>query len=102
MNDEHLIDGIITEMDRVWGKNGLEGKDEEYKWLFSNYGISEMDDVRWQLILQKSAGDLPKDHDYDEDVEMKNFLDDEAKIHEFLRWLLTQYRSSAKVYTASN
>ncbi len=56
-----LIDAISREMSRVWGKDGLHGEPEEYRWLEKNYGISEGDDVWWQLTIQHHFGELPEE-----------------------------------------
>jgi len=91
-----LIDAISREMSRVWGEDGLHGEPEEYRWLEENYGISEEDDVWWQLTIQHHFGELPEE-DRD-DAEVMNFLSDDVRVEQFLRDLLRRYRSSTAIY----
>ncbi|MEK4031513.1 hypothetical protein WOA01_00125 [Methylocystis sp. IM2] len=91
-----LIDEIMKEMDRVWGEEGFEGTFEEYEWLLKNYGISEDEDVEWQMILQESVDDLPEEDANDPDV--MEFLEDRQKVHESLKNILTKYRSFTDVF----
>jgi len=69
---------------------------EEYRWLEENYGISEEDDVWWQLTIQHHFGELPEE-DRD-DAEVMNFLSDDVRVEQFLRDLLRRYRSSTAIY----
>lgn len=97
MTESQLVDDIITEMDRVWGEDGFGGEDKEYEWLLENYGISEYEDVKWQLILQKTMNELPED--IDDDPEMIEFLEDEQAVRAFLEEILAKYKSSSAVYS---
>ncbi len=88
---ERLIETILSEMDRVWGRRGLHGTDPEYEWLFAQYGITEAEDVRWQLILEASRlGSVSAEDTSDPDV--SNFLMDSAGVLAFLKGLLHKYR----------
>ena len=100
MTKSQLIEAVLKEMDRVWGEDkGLGGTDEEYAWLLANYEISEEEDVKWQLVLEGSMGDLPEE-DAD-DPEVQEFLDDEAAVHVFLEGFLEKYHGSTAVYQRS-
>ena len=98
MTQDKLITAIIREMDRVWGKDGLGGSWEEYEWLLTHYGITEEEDVQWQLILEHDMDELsPEDA---EDEELMQFLNDEQAVHAFLERLLQKYRSNTITYEA--
>jgi hypothetical protein len=100
--DEGLIAAIIEEIDRVWG--GLENFDgtyDQYDWLLEHYGITEEEDVWWQIVLEDNTGDLASDHPEDaEDEDVISFLGDEQAIQTFLEHLLQKYRSNTLTYTA--
>jgi hypothetical protein len=83
-------------MERVWGENGLHGEPEEYAWLTIHYGITEEEDVQWQLVLQYSDDDLPQEDKEDEDV--MNFLEDDDAIASFLKNFLQKYKSNNQAY----
>lgn len=91
-----LIDAITLEMNRVWGEDGLHGETEEYRWLEEHYGITEEDDVWWQLTIQHHLGDLPEEDQ--EDAEVMNFLSDDVRVEQFLRDLLRRYQSNTTTY----
>lgn len=95
MRDE-LIDGVLKEMDRVWGEDGLGGEPDEYAWLLKNYNITEEDDVQWQLILQYDMGDLPDEDTEDEDLMI--FLEDDCAVVQFLQEYLRKYKGSSAIY----
>ena len=94
--DVDLMDEVIKEMDRVWGEQGLEGTPKEYAWLLEHYGISEEEDVQWQLVLQENMGDLPEEDA--EDPEVRGFLDDDEAVYVFLAELIYKYKSSDLIY----
>lgn len=96
MTKNALIEAISREMIRVWGKGGLHGEPEEYRWLEENYGISEEDDVWWQLTIQHHFGDLPEEDR--NDAEVMQFLNDDARVEQFLRNLLQLYQSNIITY----
>lgn len=96
MTKTELIDGVLKEMDRVWGEDGLEGDPDEYAWLLENYKITEEDDVQWQLILQYHMEDLPGEDMEDEDLML--FLKDDHAVIQFLQEYLQKYRSSCTCY----
>ena len=58
MTRSELIDAVMGEMERVWGEAGFEGTVTEYHWLFAHYGITEEEDVQWQLVLEHNMGEL--------------------------------------------
>lgn len=87
-------------MERVWGDDGFGGSWEEYSWLQAHYGITEVDDVHWQMILQQSMGDLEPEDASDEYY--GPFLRDEKAIEEFLNDFLRRYRAGTGVYTSAN
>src|SRR5437868_5852917 len=93
---KQLIGAILREMERVWGAEGLGGEAEEYKWLESQYHISEEEDVQWQLVLQYATGHLPEEDLEDEEV--MEFLEDNFAVVLFLEALLRKYRSSREPF----
>lgn len=95
MRRSQLITAIITEMDRIWGEDGFDGDSDDYQWLQENYGISEEDDVYWQLILEYDAGELPEEDS--EDQELMAFLEDKQAVCHFLQRLLKSYRNNPTV-----
>ena len=95
MRRNELILAIFTEMERVWGEDGFDGKVDDYRWLQEHYGISEMDDVHWQLILECDADELSEEDL--EDQELMVFLNDKKAVRKFLQRLLESYRSTSTV-----
>jgi len=96
MNKAQLIQAVLQEMERVWGPEGFGGESEEYAWLQSRYGISEEEDVQWQLILQYEIDDLPEE-DWEEE-EIMQFLEDNFAVVLFLEGLLRKYRRSTETF----
>lgn len=96
MPKNDLIDAISLEMNRVWGEDGLHGEPEEYAWLEEHYGVTEEDDVCWQLTIQHHFGDLPKEDQ--DDAEVMQFLNDDARVEQFLRDLLRRYQANTLTY----
>ncbi len=96
MTKSELIGGILQEMDRVWGDEGLGGELEEYEWLLQTYNISEEEDVQWQLILQYDMDDLPIENQEDEEV--MSFLENPHDVNNFLQTLLAKYKASLETY----
>lgn len=93
MSKIELIDMIHMEMNRIWGADGFQGSDSEYKWLEATYDISEEEDVLWQEILGFEIDDL---HDDEwEDDELMIFLNDDSAVIQFLENLLGKYRKSS-------
>jgi len=88
MTKADLIDAVMAEMSRVWGQEGLGGEKREYEWLLQTYGITEEEDVQWQLILQDDMDDLPEEDL--EDGELMTFLADQPAVVTFL---ISVYRS---------
>lgn len=93
MNREELIDAIMVEMARVWGTDGFGGEPAAYEWLNSEYGITEEEDVQWQLIVEYDIEDLD-DEDLHDD-ELMTFLEDDPAVVLFLERLLHKYRSGS-------
>ena len=87
----------MVEMDRVWGEDGFDGSFDSYQWLQQNYGVSEEEDVLWQLILEYDTDEL-SDEDR-EDQELMVFLEDKKTVREFLKSHLQKYRSSSSVFS---
>jgi len=96
MNRAQLIDAVLDEMERVWGDEGLGGSDREYRWLASEYGITEEEDVQWQLVFQYDIDDMLEEDL--EDDEVMTFLEDDLGVVLFLERFLAKYRSSEKKY----
>jgi len=96
VNTDELILAIIAEMERVWGGVcNFHGDNGDYQWLQENYGISEEDDVRWQLFLEYDADDLSEEDR--EDEELMAFLEDADAVEQFSQSMLARYRSSSAV-----
>jgi hypothetical protein len=96
MTKAELIEAVMAEMNRVWGHEGLGGEKREYAWLLQTYGITEEQDVQWQLVLQDDVDDLPEEDL--EDEELMAFLTDEPAVKAFLEAFLQKYQSSSVVY----
>ena len=74
----------------------MAGEPKEYAWIESHYGISEEDDVQWQLILEYEADEMLEEDL--EDEELMQFLADNFAVVVFLEDLLRRYRSKRDVY----
>lgn len=96
MTKSDLIDRVIEQTERIWGIEGFGGDWSEYAWLFETYGITEEDDVHWQLILEHNMDDL-SDEDL-EDEELMLFLNEDSAVNQFLQDLLWKYQSSIANY----
>jgi hypothetical protein len=96
MTKPELIEAVMAEMSRVWGQDGLGGEKREYEWLAQTYGITEEEDVQWQLILQDDIDDL-EEEDL-EDEELMTFLADEPAVVAFLEGFLQKYQKHSVVY----
>lgn len=96
MTKPELIEAVMAEMSRVWGQEGLGGEKGEYEWLVQTYGITEEEDVQWQLILQDGMDDLPEEDL--EDEELMTFLADQPAVVAFLEAFLQKYRERSVVY----
>lgn len=83
-------------MQRVWGDEGFGGTPPECAWLLANYGITEEEDVQWQLVLQYDMDDLPEE-DW-EDEEVMTFVENDMAVLPFLRMLLRKYRSGTAIF----
>lgn len=103
MNRNDLIEAVMIEMERVWGEEGFGGEEVAYEWLYSHYGITMMDDLNWQFILEDSWGGLlaylaedgaPKE----DDDEIIAFVEDDSRVEIFLADLLANYKSSDAIY----
>jgi hypothetical protein len=90
-----LVDAVLVEMTRVWGKEGLQGSAFEYAWLFDTYGISEEEDVQWQLVFEHANDEML---DEDDDEEVMALVEDDAAVIGFLHRFLAKYRSSAVTF----
>ncbi len=99
MKKSEYIDHIVAEIGRVFGPDGLHGSEAEYAWLSTHYGVTEVDDVKWQEICEFERDELDEDmYDDDELDELLDFLNDEAAVIAFLSVLLKRYRSGSTVY----
>ena len=101
MTRDELFDGVLVEMERVWGEPGFGGEFEAYDWLLENYGITEEDDNRWMDICAQERGELEDalaDLAEQERAEVVAFLADDARVTDFLKELLQRYQSSGEVY----
>lgn len=96
MTKAELIEAVMAEMSRVWGQEGLGGEKREYEWLLQIYGITEEEDVQWQLILQDDMDDLPEEDL--EDGELMTFLADQPAVVTFLEAFLQKYREHSAVH----
>lgn len=96
MTRVELLEAVLEEMQRVWGDEGLGGTVPEYEWLLAHYGITEEEDVQWQLVLQYDTDDLPEEDSEDEEV--MAFVEDDKAVLAFLRMFLNKYRSGADTY----
>lgn len=93
---EVLISEIIAEMDYVWGDEGLGGEVAEYEWLLATYGITEEEDVKWQIILEHWMGELREEDE--SDAELMEFINDDDAVIAFLTNFLEKYQTSSQVY----
>lgn len=101
MTKDELFDGVLAEMERVWGEPGFGGAFEAYDWLFEHYGITQEDDNTWMDICAKDRGELQDalaDLTEDQRAEVEAFLADDARVTDFLKGLLQRYQSSDAVY----
>ena len=90
----HLIDDINEQMTRVWGPEGFGGGPDEYQWLQTSCEISEEEDVRWQEIVEHSAGEIePEDEEVDHE-----FLNDDKAVVPFLEAFLKKYKSAPSIF----
>lgn len=96
MTRAELTDAVLEEMQRVWGDEGFGGTLSEYAWLLANYGITEEEDVQWQLVLQYDMDDLPEEDWKDEEV--MTFVEDDEAVLPFLRMFVRKYRSGAAIF----
>jgi len=87
-----LVDAVLIEVTRVWGKEGLQGSAPEYAWLLDTYDISEEEDVEWQLVLEHEIGEM-LDEDLD-DEEVMAFVENDVTVIGFLQRFLAKYQSS--------
>lgn len=92
MDRSALINAILARMEEVWGDKGLTGEPKQYAWLLENFGISEEEDVQWQLVLEYDMGEL-SDEDR-EDPEVMQFVEDEKQVVPFLESMLRKYESA--------
>lgn len=101
MTKDELFDGVLAEMERVWGVPGFGGEFEAYDWLLIHYGITEEDDNTWMDICAQYRDDLHAtlaDLSDQEQAEVVAFLADDARVTDFLEGLLKRYQSSGAVY----
>ncbi len=96
MERARLIEAVLYEMQRVWGEDGLNGEPDAYAWLAEQYQITEEEDVQWQLILEYEYGDLSDDDLSDQEV--MDFVEDDNTVVEFLKRILSKYKSSDATY----
>lgn len=97
MTRNELIGAVLEEMERVWGEDGFGGEPDAYVWLWKTYGITEEEDVSWQLILEHSMEALPEEELEDDGV--MDFLEDDDAVTQFLEIFLKKYQSASKIYS---
>lgn len=99
MVSDNLMQTIVAELTRIWPGDSFEGTDDQYAWLYEQYGITEQDDVKWQCAL---AEWMDEDSDLDladpADQELMTFLTDERAMQSFLVHLREQYSSGNAVW----
>ena len=101
MTKDELFDGVLAEMERVWGEPGFGGEPEAYEWLLEHYGITQEEDNTWMDICAHNRGELEDalaDLTEQERSEAVAFLADENQVTDFLKKLLQRYQSSHAVY----
>jgi hypothetical protein len=101
MTKDKLFDGVLVEMERVWGEPGFGGEPEAYDWLLEHYGITQEEDNTWMDICAQNRGELEDalaDLTEQERAEAVAFLADDARVTDFLKRLLQRYQSSGAVY----
>ncbi len=99
-----LVELIEAEILRVF-KDGLNGDSKEYEFL-QQYGISEADDVRLQIIGEyQQAMSEGEDAEYLESENeeagvdsLSGFLLDDDQVGVFLQTMLARYRSIGSEY----
>lgn len=99
MSRDQMVQAIILEIKRVFGKEGFSGTWEEYDWLLQYYQITEFEDVCWQYIVEEDLED--ESEELEEDDEILALLEDDEKVTTFLSTLLEKYRSNTFIHTAS-
>lgn len=90
----HLIKEVTEQMRRIWGPEGLKGESDEYQWIQTSCGITEGDDVRWQIIVEHEEGNNLGDWDDDD----RTFLIDDEAVVRFLEDLRQKYKSSTSAF----
>ncbi|PSR23282.1 MAG: hypothetical protein C7B47_15920 [Sulfobacillus thermosulfidooxidans] len=74
------------------------GNPSDYEWLEKTFGISEVEDVRWQLIEEfHYFGHTAEEDDNHEDA-LRPWLEDDAAVCHFLEQLKRKYDSNDAVY----
>ncbi|MCL8208070.1 MAG: hypothetical protein K6V97_08385 [Actinomycetia bacterium] len=77
----------------------FQGSDEDYKWLEETFGITEEEDVRWQLIEEDHYyGETTEERETGEPDELRPWLDDDEAVCAFLEDLKRKYESVAATY----
>ena len=72
----------------------FKGSAGDYAWLEEHVGITEEEDVKWQLIEEDhSFGQTSEEASGDED-ELRPWLDDDNAVIAFLESMLSRYRSN--------
>ena len=97
MGSGEMVAEIISTIERIFGDNGFGGTDEEYRWLFETYGVSESEDNSWIDIIDTEAS-AELDPDDQGEAEIIQFLNDPIAVGDFLANLLEKYRSSRAIY----
>src|SRR5688572_22175743 len=96
MENEDLAFSIIVECERVWGSiDGFDGSVAQYVWLNENYGITEEDDLMWQIVLELVVDGQVKDSLKNArrfKIQWQSLGSEPAVLNNFLRMLLARYR----------
>lgn len=97
MNVDELVSAIIAEVHRVFPR-GFDGTFAEYDWLGTNYGVTEDEDVQWQLIIDPEGAEEDLDASDPDDGETIAFLENPERVRLFLEGLLSKYRANTVSY----
>ena len=89
-----LIREVIEQITRVWGPEGFDSDTGGYEWLQTYCGVTEADDVRWQIVVEHSVGDDQEDWEDEDHV----FLADDKAVSQFLEDMLQKYKNSPSTY----
>lgn len=96
-----VAEDVVSEIARVFPSPvGFEGTQGQYSWLLKNVGVSEEDDVHWQLIFEDMNKLLNDDDRVDEEV--LELLCRPDIVFNFLWDIRAKYRACSLVYQDAN